>query len=111
MFNSFEQTHINQYCIKHVRLLFITFVNIFTLQDRKASEKAKEIERVREKQQKELSKQKQIEKDLEEQSRLIAASSRSNPSGGEGHFVVLSSSQSEDSDLGEDGKKKKEYET
>lgn len=62
MFNSFEQTHINQYCIKHVRLLFITFVNIFTLQDRKASEKAKEIERVREKQQKELSKQKQIEK-------------------------------------------------
>ncbi|XP_068551209.1 DCC-interacting protein 13-alpha isoform X2 [Anas acuta] len=79
--------------------------------DRKASEKAKEIERVREKQQKELSKQKQIEKDLEEQSRLIAASSRSNPSGGEGHFVVLSSSQSEDSDLGEDGKKKKEYET
>lgn len=62
MFNSFEQTHINQYCIKHVRLLFITFVYIFTLQDRKASEKAKEIERVREKQQKELSKQKQIEK-------------------------------------------------
>uniref|UniRef100_A0A8C3BM54 Adaptor protein, phosphotyrosine interacting with PH domain and leucine zipper 1 n=1 Tax=Cairina moschata TaxID=8855 RepID=A0A8C3BM54_CAIMO len=79
--------------------------------DRKASEKAKEIERVREKQQKELSKQKQIEKDLEEQSRLIAASSRSNPSGGEGHFLVLSSSQSEDSDLGEDGKKKKESET
>uniref|UniRef100_A0A8B9ZZL7 Adaptor protein, phosphotyrosine interacting with PH domain and leucine zipper 1 n=1 Tax=Anas zonorhyncha TaxID=75864 RepID=A0A8B9ZZL7_9AVES len=85
-------------------LVIVTF-------DRKASEKAKEIERVREKQQKELSKQKQIEKDLEEQSRLIAASSRSNPSGGEGHFVVLSSSQSEDSDLGEDGKKKKEYET
>uniref|UniRef100_A0A8B9CGA2 Adaptor protein, phosphotyrosine interacting with PH domain and leucine zipper 1 n=1 Tax=Anser brachyrhynchus TaxID=132585 RepID=A0A8B9CGA2_9AVES len=79
--------------------------------DRKASEKAKEIERVKEKQQKELSKQKQIEKDLEEQSRLIAASSRSNPSGGEGQFVVLSSSQSEDSDLGEDGKKKRESET
>lgn len=32
------------------------------LQDRRASEKQKEIERVKEKQQKELSKQKQIEK-------------------------------------------------
>ncbi|KAM6345333.1 DCC-interacting protein 13-alpha isoform 1-T1 [Alca torda] len=78
--------------------------------DRKASEKQKEIDRVKEKQQKELNKQKQIEKDLEEQSRLIAASSRSNQSSGEGQFVVLSSSQSEDSDLGEDGKKKKESE-
>uniref|UniRef100_A0A663MAU1 Adaptor protein, phosphotyrosine interacting with PH domain and leucine zipper 1 n=1 Tax=Athene cunicularia TaxID=194338 RepID=A0A663MAU1_ATHCN len=48
--------------------------------------------------------------DLEEQSRLIAASSRSNQSSGEGQFVVLSSSQSEDSDLGEDGKKKRESE-
>ncbi|NXX89374.1 DP13A protein, partial [Centropus bengalensis] len=78
--------------------------------DRKASEKQKEMDRVKEKQQKELNKQKQIEKDLEEQSRLIAASSRSNQSGGEGQFVVLSSSQSEDSDLGEDGKKKRESE-
>ncbi|KAM6062131.1 DCC-interacting protein 13-alpha isoform 2-T2 [Chlamydotis macqueenii] len=78
--------------------------------DRKASEKQKEIDRVKEKQQKELNKQKQIEKDLEEQSRLIAASSRSNQSSGEGQFVVLSSSQSEDSDLGEDGKKKRESE-
>ncbi|KAJ7416478.1 DCC-interacting protein 13-alpha [Pitangus sulphuratus] len=78
--------------------------------DRKATEKQKEIERVKEKQQKELNKQKQIEKDLEEQSRLIAASSRSNQSSGEGQFVVLSSSQSEDSDLGEDGKKKRESE-
>ncbi|XP_066859080.1 DCC-interacting protein 13-alpha isoform X2 [Anser cygnoides] len=77
--------------------------------DRKASEKAKEI--VKDKQQKELSKQKQIKKDLEEQSRLIAASSRSNPHGGEGQFVVLRSSQSEDSNLGEDGKKKRESET
>uniref|UniRef100_A0A8C3L693 Adaptor protein, phosphotyrosine interacting with PH domain and leucine zipper 1 n=1 Tax=Chrysolophus pictus TaxID=9089 RepID=A0A8C3L693_CHRPC len=51
------------------------------------------------------------ELDLEEQSRLIAASNRSNPSSGEGQFVVLSSSQSEDSDLGEDGKKKRESET
>lgn len=48
--------------------------------------------------------------DLEEQSRLIAASSRSNQSAGEGQFVVLSSSQSEDSDLGEEGKKKRESE-
>ncbi|XP_044307156.1 DCC-interacting protein 13-alpha isoform X1 [Varanus komodoensis] len=78
--------------------------------DRRTSEKQKEIEREKEKQQKELSKQKQIEKDLEEQSRLIAASSRANQSVGEGPFVVLSSSQSEDSDLGEDGKKKRESE-
>lgn len=74
--------------------------------DRRASEKQKEIERVKEKQQKELSKQKQIEKDLEEQSRLIAASSRPNQASGEGQFVVLSSSQSEESDLGEEGKKR-----
>nr|XP_056708112.1 DCC-interacting protein 13-alpha [Euleptes europaea] len=78
--------------------------------DRRTSEKQKEIERVKEKQQKELSKQKQIEKDLEEQSRLIAASSRSNQSAGDGQFVTLSSSQSEDSDLGEEGKKKRESE-
>ncbi|KAJ1110225.1 hypothetical protein NDU88_007580 [Pleurodeles waltl] len=78
--------------------------------DRKASEKQKEMERVKEKQQKEISKQKQIEKDLEEQSRLIAASSRPNQGSGEGQFVVLSSSQSEDSDLGEDGKKNRESE-
>ncbi|XP_012886172.1 PREDICTED: DCC-interacting protein 13-alpha [Dipodomys ordii] len=74
--------------------------------DRRASEKQKEIERVKEKQQKELSKQKQIEKDLEEQSRLIAASSRPNQANTEGQFIVLSSSQSEESDLGEEGKKK-----
>ncbi|XP_057562461.1 DCC-interacting protein 13-alpha isoform X4 [Hippopotamus amphibius kiboko] len=74
--------------------------------DRRASEKQKEIERVKEKQQKELSKQKQIEKDLEEQSRLIAASSRPNQASNEGQFVVLSSSQSEESDLGEEGKKR-----
>uniref|UniRef100_A0A8C6YDE4 Adaptor protein, phosphotyrosine interacting with PH domain and leucine zipper 1 n=1 Tax=Naja naja TaxID=35670 RepID=A0A8C6YDE4_NAJNA len=48
------------------------------------------------------------ELDLEEQSRLIAASSRSNQSIGEGQFVVLSNSPSEDSDLGEDGKRKQE---
>ncbi|XP_057625417.1 DCC-interacting protein 13-alpha [Chionomys nivalis] len=74
--------------------------------DRRASEKQKEIERVKEKQQKELSKQKQIEKDLEEQSRLIAASSRPNQTGSEGQVVVLSSSQSEEGDLGEEGKKR-----
>uniref|UniRef100_A0A8C0JG31 DCC-interacting protein 13-alpha n=1 Tax=Chelonoidis abingdonii TaxID=106734 RepID=A0A8C0JG31_CHEAB len=50
------------------------------------------------------------ELDLEEQSRLIAASSRPSQNSGEGQFVVLSSSQSEDSDLGEDGKKKRESE-
>uniref|UniRef100_A0A3Q2Y3Q8 Adaptor protein, phosphotyrosine interaction, PH domain and leucine zipper containing 1 n=1 Tax=Hippocampus comes TaxID=109280 RepID=A0A3Q2Y3Q8_HIPCM len=46
--------------------------------------------------------------DLEEQSRLIAASSRpANSAGADGHFVVLSNSQSEDSDAGgEEGKKK-----
>ncbi|XP_058417585.1 DCC-interacting protein 13-alpha isoform X1 [Diceros bicornis minor] len=76
--------------------------------DRRASEKQKEIERVKEKQQKELSKQKQIEKDLEEQSRLIAASSRPNQAGSEGQFVVLTSSQSEESDLGEEGKRESE---
>ncbi|XP_038627559.1 DCC-interacting protein 13-alpha isoform X2 [Tachyglossus aculeatus] len=74
--------------------------------DRKASEKQKEIDRVKEKQERELNKQKQIEKDLEEQSRLIAASNRTNQPSGEGQFMVLSSSQSEDSDLGEDGKKR-----
>ncbi|XP_060059054.1 DCC-interacting protein 13-alpha isoform X3 [Erinaceus europaeus] len=74
--------------------------------DRRASEKQKEIERVKEKQQKEINKQKQIEKDLEEQSRLIAASSRPNQTSSEGQFVVLSSSQSEESDLGEEGKKR-----
>uniref|UniRef100_H2S0I4 Adaptor protein, phosphotyrosine interaction, PH domain and leucine zipper containing 1 n=1 Tax=Takifugu rubripes TaxID=31033 RepID=H2S0I4_TAKRU len=50
-------------------------------------------------------------KDLEEQSRLIAASSRSsNQPGPDGQFLVLSSSQSEDSDTGEEGKKKGESE-
>lgn len=49
--------------------------------------------------------------DLEEQSRLIAASSRpANPTGPDGQFLVLSSSQSEDSDAGEEGKKKGESE-
>ncbi|XP_060246733.1 DCC-interacting protein 13-alpha isoform X3 [Meriones unguiculatus] len=46
------------------------------------------------------------ELDLEEQSRLIAASSRPNQAGSEGQLVVLSSSQSEESDLGEEGKKR-----
>uniref|UniRef100_A0A452SSX1 DCC-interacting protein 13-alpha n=1 Tax=Ursus americanus TaxID=9643 RepID=A0A452SSX1_URSAM len=46
------------------------------------------------------------ELDLEEQSRLIAASSRPNQASSEGQFVVLSSSQSEESDLGEEGKKR-----
>ncbi|XP_040215175.1 DCC-interacting protein 13-alpha [Rana temporaria] len=78
--------------------------------DRRASEKQKEIEKVKEKQEKEISKQKQIEKDLEEQSRLIAASSRPNQASTEGQFVVLNSSQSEDSEPSEDGKKKRESE-
>ncbi|XP_066207811.1 DCC-interacting protein 13-alpha isoform X2 [Saccopteryx leptura] len=46
------------------------------------------------------------ELDLEEQSRLIAASNRPNQASSEGQFVVLSSSQSEESDLGEEGKKR-----
>ncbi|KAK2915467.1 DCC-interacting protein 13-alpha isoform X1 [Channa argus] len=79
--------------------------------DRKAVEKKKEQDKAKEKQQEELSKQKQIEKDLEEQSRLIAASSRpANPPASEGQFLVLSNSQSEDSDAGEEGKKKGESE-
>ncbi|XP_061833675.1 DCC-interacting protein 13-alpha [Nerophis lumbriciformis] len=80
--------------------------------DHKAAEKRKEQDKAKEKQQEELSKQKQIEKDLEEQSRLIAASSRpGNPSAPDGHFVVLSNSQSEDSDAGgEEGPKKGESE-
>lgn len=49
--------------------------------------------------------------DLEEQSRLIAASSRSsNPPGPDGQFLVLGSSQSEDSNAAEEGKKKDESE-
>lgn len=80
--------------------------------DRKASEKRKEQDKAKEKQQEELSKQRQIEKDLEEQSRLIAASSRpANPPAPDGQFLVLSNSQSEDSDAGgEDSKKKGESE-
>ncbi|KAG9337074.1 hypothetical protein JZ751_029842 [Albula glossodonta] len=78
--------------------------------DRRATEKQKELEKAKEKQQEELSKQRQIEKDLEEQSRLIAASSRPNPAAADGQFLVLSNSQSEDSDAGEDGRKKGESE-
>ncbi|XP_046882011.1 DCC-interacting protein 13-alpha isoform X1 [Hypomesus transpacificus] len=79
--------------------------------DRKAEEKKKEHDKAKEKQQEELSKQKQIEKDLEEQSRLIAASSRpSNPPANDGQFLVLSNSQSEDSDAGDEGRKKGESE-
>uniref|UniRef100_A0A3B4G0Z4 Adaptor protein, phosphotyrosine interacting with PH domain and leucine zipper 1 n=1 Tax=Pundamilia nyererei TaxID=303518 RepID=A0A3B4G0Z4_9CICH len=83
----------------------------FCLIDRKAVEKKKEEDKAKEKQKEELSKQRQIEKDLEEQSRLIAASSRpANPPGSDGQFLVLSNSQSEDSDAGEEGKKKGESE-
>ncbi|KAM3849984.1 DCC-interacting protein 13-alpha isoform 1-T1 [Diretmus argenteus] len=79
--------------------------------DRKAVERRKEQDKAKEKQQEELSKQRQIEKDLEEQSRLIAASSRpANPPASDGQFLVLSNSQSEDSDAGEEGKKKGESE-
>ncbi|KAG7495289.1 DCC-interacting protein 13-alpha [Solea senegalensis] len=79
--------------------------------DRKAVEKQKEQDKAKEKQQEELSKQKQIEKDLEEQSRLIAASSRpANPPASDGHVLVLSNSQSEDSDAGDEVKKKGESE-
>ncbi|XP_061687709.1 DCC-interacting protein 13-alpha isoform X2 [Syngnathoides biaculeatus] len=79
--------------------------------DRGAAEKRKEQHKAKEKQQQDkLSQQKQIEKDLEELSRLIGASSRpAHPAGADGHFVVLSNSQSEDSDAGgEEGKKRGE---
>ncbi|XP_064823019.1 DCC-interacting protein 13-alpha isoform X2 [Oncorhynchus masou masou] len=78
--------------------------------DRKATEKKEEQDKAKEKQQEELSKQKQIEKDLEEQSRLIAASSRPTPSApsADGQFLVLSKSQSEDSDAGQQGREKGE---
>ncbi|XP_017305772.1 DCC-interacting protein 13-alpha isoform X2 [Ictalurus punctatus] len=76
--------------------------------DRKASQKQREQEKAKEKQQEELTKQKQIEKDLEEQSRLIAASSRPNLPTADGQFLVLSKSQSEDSDVGEEGRKRGE---
>ncbi|XP_051957998.1 DCC-interacting protein 13-alpha isoform X2 [Xyrauchen texanus] len=78
--------------------------------DRKATQKQREMDKAKEKQQEELHKQKQIEKDLEEQSRLIAASSRPNPPTADGQFLVLSNSQSEDSDVGEEGQKKGESE-
>lgn len=71
--------------------------------DRQTTDKQKELDRVKQRQLKELDKQKQIDKDLEEQSRLIAASSRPNQASGEGQFVALS----EDSDTADDGKTKK----
>ncbi|KAM4612917.1 DCC-interacting protein 13-alpha [Polymixia lowei] len=74
--------------------------------DRKEVERRREQDKAKEKQQEELSKQRQIEKDLEEQSRLIAASTRpGNPPTSDGQFLVLSNSQSEDSDAGEEGRK------
>lgn len=50
--------------------------------------------------------------DLEEQSRLIAASSRPTPPApsADGQFLVLSKSQSEDSDAGVEGREKGESE-
>ncbi|XP_051531694.1 DCC-interacting protein 13-alpha-like isoform X1 [Myxocyprinus asiaticus] len=76
--------------------------------DRKATQKQREMDKAKEKQQEELNKQKLIEKDLEEQSRLIAASSRPNAPAADGQFLVLSNSQLEDSDAGEEGQKKGE---
>ncbi|RXN10201.1 DCC-interacting 13-alpha isoform X2 [Labeo rohita] len=78
--------------------------------DRKATQKQRELDKAKEKQQEELHKQKQIEKDLEEQSRLIAASSRPSQPAADGQFLVLSNSQSEDSDAGDEGQKKGESE-
>uniref|UniRef100_A0A673H0H5 DCC-interacting protein 13-alpha-like n=1 Tax=Sinocyclocheilus rhinocerous TaxID=307959 RepID=A0A673H0H5_9TELE len=78
--------------------------------DRKATQKQRELDKAKEKQQEELHKQKQIEKDLEEQSRLIAASSRPGQPAADGQFLVLSNSQSEDSDAGEEGQKTGESE-
>ncbi|KAJ3602941.1 hypothetical protein NHX12_030685 [Muraenolepis orangiensis] len=73
--------------------------------DRKEVQKKKEQDKEQEKKEEELSKQRQIEKDLEEQSQLIAASSRPANPPSDGQFLVLSNSQSEDSDAGEEGKK------
>uniref|UniRef100_A0A671RA88 DCC-interacting protein 13-alpha-like n=1 Tax=Sinocyclocheilus anshuiensis TaxID=1608454 RepID=A0A671RA88_9TELE len=78
--------------------------------DRKATQKQRGLDKAKEKQQEELHKQKQIEKDLEEQSRLIAASSRPGQPAADGQFLVLSNSQSEDSDAGEEGQKTGESE-
>lgn len=78
--------------------------------DREATQKRRELDKAKEKQQEQLDKQKQIEKDLEEQSRLIAASSRPGQPAADGQFLVLSNSQSEDSDAGEEGQKKSESE-
>ncbi|XP_020777735.1 DCC-interacting protein 13-alpha isoform X1 [Boleophthalmus pectinirostris] len=71
--------------------------------DRKAVEKRKEEDKAKEKQQEELSKQRQIEKDLEEQSRLIAASSRpsTTPSSSDGHVLVLGQSENGEGAQGE----------
>ncbi|KAF7693139.1 DCC-interacting protein 13-alpha isoform X2 [Silurus meridionalis] len=76
--------------------------------DRKANQKQREVEKKKEKQQEELSKQKQIEKDLEEQSRLIAASGRPNPPTTDGQVLVLNKSHSDDSDVGDEGRKRGE---
>uniref|UniRef100_A0A3Q2QY60 Adaptor protein, phosphotyrosine interaction, PH domain and leucine zipper containing 1 n=1 Tax=Fundulus heteroclitus TaxID=8078 RepID=A0A3Q2QY60_FUNHE len=79
--------------------------------DRKEVEKKKEQDKAKEKQQEELHKQRQIEKDLEEQSRLIAASSRpGNQPAADGQFLVLSSSQSEEGEAGDEGKRRGESE-
>ncbi|XP_016331969.1 DCC-interacting protein 13-alpha isoform X1 [Sinocyclocheilus anshuiensis] len=78
--------------------------------DRNATQKQRELDKAKETQQEELHKQKQIEKDLEEQSRLIAASSRPGQPAADGQILVLSNSQSEDSDAGEEGQKKGESE-
>ncbi|XP_068170611.1 DCC-interacting protein 13-alpha [Antennarius striatus] len=79
--------------------------------DRKAMEDKKEQEKAKEKQQEELSKQRLIEKDLEEQSRLIAASSRPTiPPGSDGQMLMLSNSQSQSSDAGEEDEKRGESE-
>ncbi|KAM6981116.1 DCC-interacting protein 13-alpha [Aplochiton taeniatus] len=83
----------------------IAFHSEMTVEKKKEQDKTKEIH------EEELAKQKQIEKDLEEQSRLIAASSRpGNTPAADGQFLVLSNSQSEDSDAGEEGRKKGESE-
>ncbi|XP_072438439.1 DCC-interacting protein 13-alpha isoform X2 [Chiloscyllium punctatum] len=75
--------------------------------DRQITDKQREFDREKEKQLMELNKQKQIEKDLEEQSRLIAASIRPNQMSGESQFVPLdNSTQAESCDTGDDGKKK-----
>uniref|UniRef100_A0A672LLM3 HESX homeobox 1 n=1 Tax=Sinocyclocheilus grahami TaxID=75366 RepID=A0A672LLM3_SINGR len=81
----------------HTPILFVGLAKQIALHsemDRNATQKQRELDKAKEKQQEELHKQKQIEK----VSRLIAASTRPGQPAADGQILVLSNSQSEDSD-------------